>query len=68
MLGNQQKAPYHLAISSYVYINLTDQAKYGKRKNYWGQDEKVDMWTQGFLTYNNKLEVYYYTDWYFIVT
>jgi len=64
VLGDNSKSPNHIAISSYVYENLLDYAKYGTRKNYWNQDEKVDMWTKGTFIYNGKYEDFYTTNWY----
>lgn len=66
-LGDQSKSPNHISISSHVYNNLYDYAKYGNRKNYFGQDEKVDMWTRSSFNYNDKTEYYYYTSWYWEV-
>ena len=63
VLGDNSSNPNHISISSYVYSNLLDWAKYGNRKNLWGKDEKVDMWTRGIFTYNDKQEYYYYTSW-----
>lgn len=63
VLGDNSKSPNHIAISSYVYNNLLDWAKYGTRKNYFGQDEKVDMWNRGTFIYNGQSEFYYYTSW-----
>jgi len=63
VLGDNSNAPYHIAISSYVYQNLLDWAKYHTKKNAWGQEEKVDMWTQGIFTYNGQNEYYYYTSY-----
>lgn len=68
VIGNEQKSPNHIGISNYVYSNLNDNAKYGMMKNYFGQDEKADMWTQGTFLYNAKLEYYYYTSWHCSVT
>ncbi len=67
VLGDNSKAPNHIAISSYVYSNLLDWAKYGTKKNYWGQDEKVDMWTKGTFIYNGKYEDFYTTSWHWKV-
>jgi class 3 adenylate cyclase len=67
VLGDQSSSPNHISISSYVYSNLEDYAKFGNRKNYFGQDEKVDMWTRGTFTYNDKVEYYYYTSWHWAV-
>lgn len=62
ILGDNCKSPNHIAISSYVYSNLLDWAKYDTRKNTWGQ-EKVDMWTRGIFKYNGQSEYYYYTSY-----
>lgn len=64
VLGDNSKSPNHIAISRYVYENLLDYAKYGTRKNYWNQDEKVDIWTKGTFIYNGKYEDFYTTNWY----
>lgn len=63
VLGNEQKSPNHIAISKFVYDNLNDSAKYGMGKNYFGQEQQVDMWSQGSFYYNSQLEIYYYTSW-----
>lgn len=63
VLGDKSQSPVHISISNYVYINLLDWAKYGTRKNYLGQEEKVDIWTRGTFIYNDLLEYYYYTTW-----
>jgi len=63
VLGDNSQSPNHVSISSYVYSNLLDWAKFGTRKNYLGQDEQVDMWTRGTITYNDQTEYYYYTSW-----
>jgi adenylate cyclase len=63
VLGDQSKKPNHISISSFVYNNLLDWAKFDKSKNAWGQDVNVDIWTRGTFTYNGKLEYYYYTNW-----
>lgn len=67
VLGDKSRNPNHISISNYVYSNLLDWAKYGTRKNFLGQEEKVDMWTQGTFTYNGKTEYYYYTSWHWTV-
>ena len=67
VVGNKCKSPNHIGISSYIYSNLNDNAKYGIRKIYYGQDEKVDMWTLATFSYNGKYEYYYYTNWHVTV-
>lgn len=67
VLGDNCKSPNHISISKFVYDNLLDWAKYTTRKNFLGQDEKVDMWRSGFFTYNNSAEYYYYTSYHWTV-
>jgi class 3 adenylate cyclase len=68
VLSDLSKSPNHIAISSRVYDCLLDDVKYGVRKNYYGQEEKVDMWTKSKFSYNNSYEYYYYTSWYWGVS
>ncbi len=62
-VGNKCQFPNHIGISNFVYYNLMDDTKFVTRKNHWGQDEKVDMWTQGIFEYNGSNEYCYYTNW-----
>lgn len=64
VLGDCIKSPCHIAISSYVYNNLLDWAKHHTKKNVWGHEEKIDMWSRGIFTYNGQNEYYYYTSYY----
>lgn len=68
VLGDKSSEPNHISISKYAYDNLLDWAKYGKSKNYWGQEVDVDMWTQSLFTYNEKAETFYYTSWHWTVS
>lgn len=63
VLSDKGRSPYHIYISSRVYQNLNDEVKYHERKDYWGNPEKVDMWTQDFIEYNGKNEYCYYTNY-----
>ncbi len=67
VLGDQSKNPNHLSISSYVYSNLLDWAKFGKSKDFLGNEIDVDIWTRGTFEYNGKIENYYYTSWYWTI-
>jgi adenylate cyclase len=68
VIGNECRSPTHIGISSHVYGNLNDNAKYVTRKNYYGQDEKVDMWTKSQFMYNGQHEYYYYTSYHVVVS
>lgn len=67
-IGDTRKAPEHIGISAYVYSNLLDEAKYHTKKDYWGNEIKVDMWTTDYITYNDKIETYYKTNYYWTVS
>lgn len=67
VLSDNSKSPSHIGISQVVYDSLQDNVKYGIRKNFWGQDEKVDMWTKGSIQYDGNWISYYYTSWHWVV-
>lgn len=67
VLSDGAGSPYQISISSYVYDNLLDGAKYHVRKNAWGQEERVDMWSKSTFKYNDKIENYYYTSYHWTV-
>ncbi|WP_326984287.1 hypothetical protein VUJ46_07075 [Chryseobacterium sp. MYb264] len=67
VISDECKADYYIGISSYVYSNLLDSVKYGTKKNSWGQEEKVDMWTSYQVMYNGNYETFYKTSWYWEV-
>jgi len=66
-IGDNLQSPYHIGISKYVYDNLTDEVKYYKKKDYFGIVNNIDMWTESSFTYNEKIEIYYYTSYYWEV-
>lgn len=63
VLGDQSNKPNHVSISSHIYDNLLDRAKFGKSTNIYGQEVDVDMWNKSSFSYNGKTEYYYYTSW-----
>ena len=67
VISDKCKNPNYIGISKRVYDCLEDYVKYGTRKNYFNQDERVDMWNQGNFIYNGKSEIYYYTSWFYYI-
>jgi class 3 adenylate cyclase len=67
VISDKCTSPYHVGVASIVYDNLNDNMKYTTKKNAWGYEEKISMWTQGYITYNGQNEIYYFTNWYFLV-
>lgn len=66
-ISDTRQNPAHIGISNWVYGNLEDRVKFGNRKDAWGNETKVDMWTRGIVTYNGVQEYYYFTEWYWTV-
>lgn len=62
VISDECKSPYYVGVSKIVYDNLNENNKYVTKKNVWG-DAKVDIWQQGYITYNGKSEIYYFTDY-----
>lgn len=67
-LSDLAKSPFHICISEYVYINLTDEVKYVDRENAFGVKEKVDIWHSTSFSYNNKVQTYYYTNYHWNIS
>lgn len=67
-IGDTRKAYEHIGISSFVYANLLDEAKYHTTKDIWGNEIKVDMWTIDYITYNDQIETYYKTSYQWTVS
>jgi class 3 adenylate cyclase len=54
----ERKSPNHIGISSLVFNNLFDNLKFGKSQF----NQKINIWSSGFINYNNKLESIYITN------
>lgn len=67
VISDECSTPNYIGISKFVYDNLLDEVKFGERKNYFGQTEKVNMWQQFYVHYNGKTETFYKTNWYWTV-
>lgn len=66
-ISDTRNSPYHIGISSYVYSNLTDAAKFAPGKDIFGNDIKVNMWESSIFTYNGQTETYYYSSYEWVV-
>lgn len=64
VLSDKAKSPNHIYISNYVYDNLTDEVKYHIKKDQWGYEQKINMWTQSSVLYNGSWITCYYTSYY----
>lgn len=63
VLSDKGKSPNQIHISSYVYSNLTDEVKFDTKKDAWGNQQKVDIWTRTTYNYNNETKYCYYTSY-----
>ncbi len=67
IISDECRSPKHIGISSYVYNNLNDEVKYVTRKNYWGQEESVDIWNPYYVMYNGERHKFYKTTYHWSV-
>ena len=67
-ISDNCKSSYNIGISKFVYNNLNDEVKYHEKDNGYLGKTKVDMWTQGSFTYNGQTEVYYRTNYHWIIS
>lgn len=58
-IGEQAKGPKHIEISSIIYSNLEDEAKYGI-----SNDKKVDIWKDGIVNWQDEQYKTKLTSWY----
>jgi len=61
VISDACKHPYHVGISKIVFDSLNENLKYYNQKNFWGLDEKIAVWNQSYISYNNLSEEYYFT-------
>lgn len=66
-IGDKLSIPNRIGVSSYLYQNLLDWAKYSKKKDVWGDEQNVNMWSEGSHLYNDKYEYYYFTNYHWSV-
>ena len=67
VISDSRQSPFYIGISNVVYSNIEDDVKFHTKKNNFGQDIKIDMWTKGTIGYNEKQENYYFTNYYWAV-
>ncbi len=67
VISDRRSSPNHIGISSRVYENLNDDVKYHIEKDYWGNEQKIDMWTRESFEYNGTSEYCYYTTYHWSV-
>ena len=66
-ISDSCKAVYYIGISNLIYENLLDSVHYGNKRDFYGYENKVDMWTRSSIIYNDKSETTYKTSWYWEV-
>ena len=64
-IGEQAKGPEHVEISRDSYDNLEDDLIHGTQKDFFGNEQKVDMWKNGTVrwkdtNYSTKLTTWYW--------
>ncbi|MEK4718098.1 adenylate/guanylate cyclase domain-containing protein [Priestia sp. FSL W8-0524] len=66
-ISDLAKSPRQICISEYVYNNLNDDVKFVTKKNFIGQEEKINMWQCSSFTYNRQTENYYHTSYHWSI-
>ncbi len=66
-IGDKLESPNHIGISKRVYDNLLDEVKYHTKKDYWGNEEKVNIWKKSYFEYNGEDLTYYYSNYHWTV-
>ena len=64
VLSDEGSSPYHIYISKIVYDNLLDEVKYHEKKDSWGYIQKINMWTEISVRYNESWITCYRTSYY----
>lgn len=63
-ISDMCQSSYNIGISEKVYNNLLDNVKYVEEENFFGGKIKSDIWRRDYVTYNDKIEDCYKTNFY----
>jgi class 3 adenylate cyclase len=67
-IADRLEAPHHIGISELVHYNLTEAVKYNKLRDKLGNDRLVEIWRSDSFEYNNLVQKYYHTSFFWTVT
>lgn len=67
-IADRLEAPNHIGISELVHYNLTDAVKYNKLKDKFGHERLNEIWRSASFDYNNEVQKYYHTSFFWTVT
>jgi class 3 adenylate cyclase len=67
-IANNLEAPNHIGISELVHYNLTDAVKYNKSRDKLGNERQIEIWRPASFEYNNGIQKYYHTSFFWTVT
>jgi class 3 adenylate cyclase len=67
-IADKLKAPDHIGISEIVHYNLVDAVKYNKGRDKLGNERQVEIWHSASFDYNNEVQKYYRTSFFWTVT
>lgn len=67
-IADKLEAPNHIGISELVHYNLTEAVRYNKLKDKLGHERPVEIWRPASFEYNNEVQKYYYTSFFWTVT
>lgn len=67
-IANKLEAPNHIGISELVHYNLTEAVKYNKLRDKLGKERLIEIWRPASFEYNNEVQKYYHTSFFWTVT
>jgi adenylate cyclase len=67
-ITDKLEAPSHIGISDLVHYNLTEAVKYNKIRDKMGNERLNEIWRAGSFDYNNEVQKYYHTSFFWTVT
>jgi hypothetical protein len=67
-IASKLQAPEHIGISELVHYNLVDAVKYNKGRDKLGNEKQIEIWRSASFDYNNEIQNYYHTSFFWTVT
>ena len=67
-IAENLEAPSHIGISELVHYNLIEAVKYNKLKDKLGHERLNEIWRAASFEYNDTLQKYYHTSFFWTVT
>ena len=67
-IAHRLEAPNHIGISELVHYNLTDSVKFNRTRDKQGHEKQIEIWHSASFDYNDTVQQYYHTSFFWTVT